>query len=76
MKNQIKYVSKNNLDIEILLKIAKIFDGKDRLSAELTVDNFINFKYVSNSSVDVERNFSTCENMLSDNQRMFCILKY
>lgn len=66
---------KNNPDIQIILIIAEILDGngtsKDHLLAELKTDDCVQFKFMSITSVNVERSFSTYNNVLFDNRRKF-----
>lgn len=49
---------KNNPDIQIILKIVEIFDAKetlnDSLLVELTADDYVLFKFVPITSIDIE----------------------
>lgn len=59
IKNKIKYILKNNLDTQLILKIADVLDekeiSKDRLSVELTADDYVHFKFTFVTLVNVEK---------------------
>lgn len=58
IKNKIYYILKNSLDIQIMLKNAKIVGrketSKDNLPVELTADDCVYFKFAPITSIDIE----------------------
>lgn len=73
LNRKLNYVLKKNNGFSILQNISKILNGEitsmDELSESLTVNDLIYFKYAPITSANVERSFSRCKNILSNNRR-------